>query len=183
MRRSGYFLQPHLGRASFGGPLETSTGRPGPPKGASAPFLFYGETSFDEVLEPSLHGPMDVSEEPAMSIETTRSLTRKQAEKIIKASFPEYKGRKIQLELTDKVTFSDTNWGGGSRNRYAAIAHDGRTDRLDFSGIAPWRNPIEGRTIDLPPGVLIVEHTIFCGKDCGLRLYLNPASAGTLALG
>ncbi len=118
-----------------------------------------------------------------MSLETTRSLTRKQAEKIINASFPEYRGRKIQLELTDKVTFSDTNWGGGSRNRYAAIAHDGRKDRLDFSRVAPWNNPIEGRTIDLPPGVLIVEHTVFCGKDCGLHLYLNPASAGTLALG
>lgn len=117
-----------------------------------------------------------------MSFETTRSLTRRQAEKIINATFPSYRGRKIRLELTKQVTFCDLNWSGGTRNSYAAIAHDGRTDRLDMSRVAPWANPIEGRTIDLPPGVLIVEHSIFCGKDCGLHLYLNPASAGTLSI-
>ena len=113
-------------------------------------------------------------------METSRTLTRKQAEIIIKGTFPNYRGRKIRLQLTNQVTFSDLHWDGGSRNTYAAMSNDGRTDRLDCSHIAPWNNPVNGRTFDLMPGILIVEHSIFCGKDGGLTIFMNPASAGTL---
>ena len=111
------------------------------------------------------------------------TLTRKQAAKIIAATFPNYKGRKIKLERTSSVTFSDTTWDGGSKNYYAAISIDGRSEVLDMTKVMPWSNPLEGRTFPLPTGCLLVEHTIFCGKDAGLHIYVNPASAGELALG
>lgn len=102
-------------------------------------------------------------------------VTRKQVEPIIKATFPTYRGRKISVCFTDKVTFSDTNWGDGSRNFYAALRSDGRNARLHVP--APWVNPIEGMTIDLPADVLIIEHSIFCGQDCGIRIYAHPVNA------
>ena len=30
-------------------------------------------------------------------------------------------------------------------------------------------------TIPIPPGAVVVKHTYFCGKDCGLTIYINPA--------
>ena len=104
----------------------------------------------------------------------TMKVTRKQAENIIKATFPEYRGRKIKVEFRPEVTFYDTNWGGGSRNQYAAVKADGTKARLNVP--APWLNVVEGATVPLPADVLIVEHSIFCGKDCGLTIYANPVN-------
>lgn len=105
----------------------------------------------------------------------TTKLTRKQAKPLLDATFPNYNGRKIALEFTDKVTFYDTNWGGSSRNYYHAVKADGSNSRLTVP--APWVNAIEGKTFDMTTGVLIVEHTIFCGQDCGITIYAHPQYA------
>jgi len=102
-------------------------------------------------------------------------ITRKDAEPIIKATFPQYNGRKIKIEFTDKVTFYDTNWGGGTKNTYAAVKSNGQVGH--FYAPAPWVNPVEGMTTDLPTDTLLVEHSIFCGKDCGITIYMHPANA------
>lgn len=102
-------------------------------------------------------------------------ITRKQAAEIIKATFPNYTGKKIRVEFTSKVTFYDTNWSGGTRNVYAAVKADGRTARVNVP--APWINAIEGKTFDLPADILVVEHSFFCGKDAGLTIYSNPVNA------
>jgi hypothetical protein len=39
---------------------------------------------------------------------------------------------------------------------------------------APWDNPKEGLTIDIPQGTLIIKHSFFCGTDCGITIYYNP---------
>lgn len=44
-----------------------------------------------------------------------------------------------------------------------------------FSAPAPWINPVEGKTVELSPEVLIVEHSIFCGKDSGITVYVHPS--------
>jgi hypothetical protein len=105
----------------------------------------------------------------------TVKITRKQASPVLSKTFPEYRGRTIKVEFTDKVTFYDTNWGGGSRNFYHAVRADGRDSRLVVP--APWVNAIEGKSIELPADVLIVEHTIFCGQDCGITIYAHPTHA------
>ena len=104
---------------------------------------------------------------------TATKITRKQAAPILSRSFPDYKGRTIRVEFTETMTFSDTNWGGGSRSYYEAIRSDGKHERLP--NFSPWNNPAEGRRIPLTPDVLIVEHSIFCGKDCGITIYANPS--------
>ena len=99
-------------------------------------------------------------------------IKKSQARDIIKATFPGYKGRKVKVEFAPTVTFYDTNWGGGSRNSYAAVGSDGRTAHLGVP--APWANAVEGETVDVAENVLIVKHTIFCGKDLGITIYANP---------
>ena len=105
----------------------------------------------------------------------TLKITRKQAQPIINASFPDYTGRKITLKFTETVCFYNLNWDGGSRNEFAAVAADGRHEVSDAP--APWNNPIEGKRVSIPQNVLIVEHTYFCGQDCGITIYSHPANA------
>ena len=96
---------------------------------------------------------------------------------IAKAAYPTWKGRKLHADFSGKVTFSDTNWGGGSRNYYVSLSSDGRKRGLMVP--APWVNPIEGQTVQIPEGFVVVEHTIFCGKDCGVTIHF-PMSAAAL---
>ena len=103
---------------------------------------------------------------------TAIKLTTKQASKIVAASFPDYRGRKFTLKFEQRITFWDTNWGGGTRNQYAFVSSDGRTAILNAS--APWVNAIEGQTFDIPADVLVVEHSVFCGKDMGITIYSHP---------
>ncbi len=98
---------------------------------------------------------------------------------IIGRTFPGYRGRKVKLVQEDKITFSDTNWGGGTRSQYVCIGLDSQTRSLFPGGTpAPWVNPVEGKTAILPPGAIVVEHTIFCGKDVGIRIHVNPNTTG-----
>lgn len=103
---------------------------------------------------------------------TIMKLSKKQIEPIITATFPTYSGRKFRIEFTDKVTFFDTNWGDGSRNQYVAVRSDGKTAKLNAP--APWINPVEGKTIEVPQDAMIVEHSIFCGQDRGITIYAHP---------
>ena len=100
-------------------------------------------------------------------------INKSQVRPILEATFPEYRGRTFKVEFVPTITFYNTNWGGGSRNKYAAIGSDGRTARLSVP--APWVNPVEGKTIEIPTNVLVVKHTIFCGKDLGITIYAHPA--------
>jgi len=101
---------------------------------------------------------------------------------LVKATFPEYRGRTFQVEFTPTVTFHDTNWGGGTRNYYKAVRlEDGKVGA--FPNFAPWNNPIEGKRVELPEGVVVVEHAIFCGQDLGLRFYANPSMSRLLQAG
>jgi hypothetical protein len=99
-------------------------------------------------------------------------ISKKQADPIVKLAFPEYKGRKYFVEFTDKVVFYDTNWGGGTRNKYVIVRSDGK--KMEFNAPAPWVNPVEGKTFEIPEGVAVVRWAIFCGKDCGVTISLNP---------
>ena len=102
-------------------------------------------------------------------------LNTKQARPVVQATFPEYKGRKFSIEFTTTVTMYDTNWGGGTRNVYKFVRSDGNVASLP--SFAPWNNPVEGKTVDLPENVMMVEHSDFCGHDMGIRIYAHPVWA------
>lgn len=102
-------------------------------------------------------------------------LTTKQAAPIVKLAFPDYTGRKFKLEFTPKVYFYDTNWSGGTRNYYSFVRSDG--NKASLPSFSPWMNPVEGKSIEIPPDILVVIHQYFCGSDLGIRILSNPVNA------
>lgn len=110
-----------------------------------------------------------------MKIQKTKAVRE-----ILKATFPDYKGRKFFLDDSGKVTFYDTNWGGGTRNYYTAVRiEDGKVQSLaDF---APWANPVEGKTVEIPEGFMIVQRSYFCGVESGVTLYVKTGGHELLA--
>lgn len=107
---------------------------------------------------------------------------------IIAAAFPNYKGKKpVSVYSAETVELSGTYWDGGSRSTYAAVAmQDPPVSRpLPRYNPPQFGGPIETPAIALQitPGKLslaIVEHSIFCGKEMGLRIYVHPQALARL---
>ena len=83
-----------------------------------------------------------------------------------------YTGRKFQAFPVEEVKLSDTEWSGGSRTTYAAV-------RLSDGAVMPLTQAgqfmsAEGRKIIMTPGIAIVGHVMFMGKDHGLYIYVHP---------
>lgn len=87
-----------------------------------------------------------------------------------------YTGRKFKLEPKSEVGISgiDCMWSGGSRATWYAISFP------DFAVADPsppctFPNPPVNHTVALAPGAgILVRHSIFCGKDSGLTIYVHP---------
>lgn len=96
---------------------------------------------------------------------------------LVTATFPDYTGRKFRVEAVESVLFSDLNYSGGTRNQFRACTIDGQSieSKFNLNQPPPWANPFEGKRVELPAGAVVVEHSMFCGKDCGLTIYVNPA--------
>ena len=95
---------------------------------------------------------------------------------LINATFPDYRGRKFKVIASGRVFFSDLNWSGGSRSQYRACTLDGKlTGTMDkYNHAHPWDHQAEGKTCEIPRGACVVRHSIFCGKDTGLTVYIHP---------
>lgn len=95
---------------------------------------------------------------------------------IVAATFPGYAGKRFKIVARERVTISDLNWSGGTRSEYVAVTLDGRRlgDMSEFNAKAPWDNRAEGASTSIPAGACIVEHSIFCGRDMGLTIYVRP---------
>lgn len=86
---------------------------------------------------------------------------------IAKRAYPEYKGRKFRVS-TRSVYFMQDYWSEGSRNYVVAvnletgeIGHPTQMVHNPFNGSAHAK-------LTIPAGFALIEHSIFCGKDCGL---------------
>lgn len=109
-----------------------------------------------------------------------QKLTRKQAAEVLALTFPEYRGRKLYLQVCQTVHIYNLHWDGGTRNRYVGVRLDGLTGGALNHGSAPWADPVEGQDIELPAGVVVACHTTACGQDCGITFYCNPATVQAL---
>lgn len=101
---------------------------------------------------------------------------RAQVAALVDATFPDYKGKKYRVVPLDSVTIMDLNWHGGTRSQYRGCTLAGeRTGALDkWNAVAPWRNAAEGSQVEIPKGACLVKHSMFCGKDSGLTIYVHP---------
>lgn len=90
---------------------------------------------------------------------------------LLAITFPEYKGRKFELIIRDKYQMADY-WSEGSR-RYARVINLQNAKVADnkFANSHPGFTPECHAEFDIPEGVAVVEHNIFCGHDLGIKIY------------
>jgi len=94
-----------------------------------------------------------------------------------------YSGRKFCAIVCERVTIpADAGlWSGGTRSSFNAVSLlDGRSVPFPGQDSAPWNQSRRDQEVNLVPGVVIVESSMFCGKDMGLRFYVHPANAAAL---
>jgi hypothetical protein len=107
---------------------------------------------------------------------TWTMVQKKAVSHIINPTFPEYRGRKIRVAAATSVTLRDLNWSGGTKSEYKVVrlTDNASLSLTNLGNLAPWENPYEGATISIVPNMVVVEHSIFCGKDTGIRIYAHP---------
>lgn len=94
-----------------------------------------------------------------------------------------YTGNKFKIEVCETMTIPmDAGlWSGGSRNSYHGVDMvTGQTWPVAFEHTSPWNSERKNIEVKLAPGKAVVEHSMFCGKDMGLRIYLHPDNATKL---
>lgn len=91
---------------------------------------------------------------------------------ILTACYPEWKGRKVSLAVCASYQMSDY-WSEGSRNFVKAYyLPNGSTAETSPWANIPWDKRATAR-VQIPAGVALVEHSIFCGKDAGVTIYVG----------
>jgi hypothetical protein len=97
---------------------------------------------------------------------------------LAKRAYPEYNGRTFRIEVAPHPINVKSYWDGGSRSYFKFIRLDGSADTLDVPTQSAFDAQIKNAdAVPLVPGLACVEHTIFCGKDTGIRIYLHPDNA------
>ncbi len=97
---------------------------------------------------------------------------------ILAATAPDYRRKTVSVEATTSVYLCDLNWSGGTRNQYRGCTlageFTGSADRANQ--LAPWDpRQVEGQSIPLPQGMVLVRSGVFCGKVSKATIYVNPA--------
>jgi len=93
---------------------------------------------------------------------------------LVEASFPDYKGRKFAIEISESV-YVDRAWGGGSREEIVALTNPSGTFwETHYPMVDVMQAPCGN--LPLKPGAVYVVHQIFCGRDMGLTFHVHPQS-------
>ncbi len=90
-----------------------------------------------------------------------------------------YSGKSFKAQICETVTIPmDAGlWSGGSRDSFMVVRiADGATIEPVNHNAAPWDGRSD-RTVTLEPGICVVRHSMFCGKDMGLTFYMHARDA------
>jgi len=89
-----------------------------------------------------------------------------------------YSGRKYAFKAVEEVQMNSTYWDGGSRSTWTAVKLSTRqVVPLPRFGPPQFGGPQSIPPIPLEQDMAIVEHSIFCGKDMGLTIYIHPSDS------
>lgn len=98
---------------------------------------------------------------------------------LIKLAFPEAGSRRKVDVIVQNTYYVKDYWDGGSRYfcKFIELAtgnvldsHDLPKEALQKQGNA---YELAISQVKIIPGYCVIEHTIFCGKDLGYRIYIN----------
>lgn len=104
---------------------------------------------------------------------TSHKLTKKDVKELVAKTYPDYTGRKFRLEIQSSYLM-ENYWDGGSRHYVVAVTLDG--DVQEAQRFNPMNDQRAHAEFKLPDDIMLVEHTIFCGRDCGLSFIVSPNS-------
>lgn len=96
---------------------------------------------------------------------------------IARRAFPAYRGRKFRLVVSDRPRRLLSFWDGGSRDTFIVMCNG-------VASTPPTAAPFgrEGAPDYIPAsGQILVEHSIFMGKDSGCTIYLHPDDRGLIS--
>ena len=96
----------------------------------------------------------------------------KELKVLAQKAYPDYPGRKFYADTSGEVEFYDTNWSGGTCNKYIGVKLDDLKTQ-QFNAPAPWNNPVEGKKAIIPEGYAVIKRSFFCGRDGGITIYMN----------
>lgn len=100
-------------------------------------------------------------------------------ERVIRAAFPSWRGRKVRIAACERLTLQDMYWSGGSRSEYVAVniaTMQAGSPSQQTRNPPQFGGPRVTPEVEIPPGCVIVEHSIFCGKDAWVRLHVHPSN-------
>jgi len=106
--------------------------------------------------------------------------------RIVNKAFPSYKGRSFELTTvgSDHTFDLDSSWSGGTRSLYNLVSLIGTENPWNKVFPIGDRNPIQfggkRHTFTLPENVVLVEHSIFCGKDHGITVWVRTDNSSNL---
>ena len=110
-------------------------------------------------------------------------ITTKSAPEVVKVArlaFPDYRGRKFRIDATEKFNISNSYWSGGTKSDYVAIKFPEMVI-VELPDVNPMRHPGYNRCfVNMMKDVIVVEHIIFCGHDCGLLVHVHPCNINKL---
>lgn len=101
-------------------------------------------------------------------------------QQICRAAFPSYGGRTLKIRVSESEIHLDSSWSGGSRSLYVAVklaTLEAQAPTVDTSNPFTAANRATAKPQN---GVVIVEHSMFCGKDAGLTIHVNPLDAAPM---
>ena len=99
----------------------------------------------------------------------------KTVEKIINATFPDYKGRQIKISTNIPLQL-DSYWGNGSKKAYAFYELATGKVLLVEENHPHFETDKPHMLGKLPEGVVLVNHDIFCGEDRGITIFAEESS-------
>lgn len=97
---------------------------------------------------------------------------------IVAKAYPEYKGRKFFLSVTDAPLDVRSYWDEGSRTYYTfANLATGEVSQQVPAQSAYDKQIGGANAVSLPQGFACVTHSYYCGRDCGVTIIVNPENA------
>jgi hypothetical protein len=109
-------------------------------------------------------------------------LTAAEVPAMLRRVFPEYNGRRWRAVVETSTSLDDTYWSGGTKSEYRGInLVTGEIMSARAGSFGTFYNPREP-VAELAPGLAIVEHSFFTGKDMGITIHIHPANVAQLRL-
>ena len=102
----------------------------------------------------------------------------KQITDMVRIAFPRYNGRKYRIDNSGRPVNITSYWSGGSRDYFAVVNLETRKVLpVPQNGTVFDGGPIASDGVVVPPGYVIIEHSIAMGKDFGITIYIDPDTA------